>query len=322
MVYCIYDQLEGIKMPKGFPKSGFRKTRTGEKIFVTGEPKSRKTKVPRIETAGEYPLPEPMAKMMPVETEEQIASRISERFEILESMTAGCISSHTRSLIVSGPPGLGKSFSVDKTLSEFDPNRIDWKFVKGYVRATGLYKLLYQYRRPGQTIVFDDADTIFFDETSLNMLKAVCDTDKRREVSWRSEAKFIDEESAEIIPNSFEFHGAIIFITNYDFDAMIAKGHRLAPHLAAMISRSHYINLSLRTRQDYLVRIKQVVALGMLDDQGLTPQEGKDVVDFIENNINTIRELSLRMAVKLASIRRGNPSKWMKIARVTCLKGF
>lgn len=262
---------------------------------------------------------ERLAEMQVVsnETDEEIDARISERFEILNILTEACMVGNSRSLIVSGPPGLGKSFTVEKALAEYDPNGINHIIIKGYVRATGLIKLLYRFREAGQTIVFDDADTIFFDDTSLNLLKAVCDTTENRRVSWLSEGKLVDEETGDVIPMSFDFEGTVIFISNLDFDAMIDKGHRIAPHLAALISRSHYIDTGLKTRRDYLIRIRQVIKNGMLSD--LSEQERDEVMAFIEKNSNSLRELSLRMAIKIGNLRKSD-SKWEKLARVTCCK--
>jgi len=251
------------------------------------------------------------------ETDEQIDARIAERFEILDLLTEACMVGNSRSLIVSGPAGLGKSYTVEKTLAEWDPNGINHVIIKGYVRATGLVKLLYQFRQEGQVIVFDDADTIFFDDTSLNLLKAVCDTTERRRVSWLSEGKLVDEDSGEFIPRSFDFEGTVIFISNYDFDAMIDKGHKLAPHFNALISRSHYIDLAMKTRRDYLVRIRQVIREGMLSD--LNESERNDVVNFIERNHPRLREMSLRMAIKIGNLRKMNDN-WEKLAMVTCCK--
>ena len=254
---------------------------------------------------------------LPAETDEQIDARIAERFQILDLLTEACMVGNSRSLIVSGPAGLGKSFTVERTLGQWDPNGVNHTIVKGYVRATGLIKLLYQFREEGQVVVFDDADTIFFDDTSLNLLKAVCDTTERRRVSWLSEGKLMDEETGEIIPRTFDFEGTIIFITNYDFDQMIEKGHKLAPHLNALISRSHYIDLALKTRRDYLVRIRQVIREGMLAE--LTDDQRNDVMSYIERNHARLRELSLRMAIKIGNLRKSNDN-WERLANVTCCR--
>ena len=253
-----------------------------------------------------------------IETEDQIEARLAERFEILDVLTEACTVGNARALIVSGPAGLGKSFTVERRLADWDPNEVNHTVIKGYVRATGLVKTLYRYREAGQVIVFDDADAIFFDDVSLNLLKAVCDTTERRRVSWLSEGSLIDEESAERLPRSFDFDGTIIFITNYDMDAMIDRGHKLAPHLQALVSRAHYIDLAMKSRRDYLVRIRQVIKQGLLN--GLTPAQREDVVEFIEQNHESLRELSLRMAIKLGSLRRDGADRWERLARITCCK--
>ena len=251
------------------------------------------------------------------ETDDEIEQRISERFDILEALTDSCIAGDSRALIVSGPAGLGKSYTVEKKLEAWDPSGNNYAITKGYVRATGLVKLLYAYREAGQVLVFDDADAIFFDDVSLNLLKAVCDTTERRVVSWLSEGRLLDEETGELVPRSFVFEGTIVFISNYDFDAMIDRGHKLAPHLQAMVSRAHYLDLAMKSRRDYLVRIRQVVAQGLLSDLDLDQQV--DVLTFIEAYSENLRELSLRMALKIASIRKTN-ANWQTVAKVTCCR--
>ena len=284
-------------MPRGVPKSGFRAARS-----------SRAEKLAAIRVSYESDIRE---------TDEQISARIAERFDILDVLTEACTVGNARALIVSGPAGLGKSFTVEKRLTEWDPSAVNHTIVKGYVRATGLVKLLYQFREEGQVIVFDDADAIFFDDVSLNLLKAVCDTTERRTVSWLSEGSLIDEETAVRIPRSFEFNGTIIFISNYDFDAMIDKGHKLAPHLSALVSRAHYIDLAMKSRRDYLVRIRQVIDQGLLDH--LSFGHRVEVKQFIERNADSLRELSLRMAIKLGHLA-AQGGNWERIAKITCCK--
>ena len=284
-------------MPRGVPKAGFRKT---------------KNKTLSDTIAYHEPIQ--------IETDTEISQRISDRFEILEDLAIGSTTGEIRSLIVSGPAGLGKSYTIEKTLDQWDPNGTNHTIIKGYVRPTGLYKTLFAHSAPGQVVVFDDADTIFFDDTSLNMLKAVCDSTENRTVSYLAESQLFDDGTAERLPKSFEFQGTIIFITNYDFDAMIEKGHKLAPHLLAMMSRSHYIDLSMKTKRDYMVRIHQVISKGLLDNVGLTHVAQQEVVSFLDANKDTLRELSIRVALKVASIRKLKEQKWEKIAKITCCR--
>lgn len=285
-------------MPRGVPKNGVRMT------------KKRRASI-AVQSIVQAPVVH--------ETDAEIAEKLNDRFSILEMMTKAAVNGEARAVIVSGPAGLGKSYTVEQELADWDPNANNHTIIKGFVRATGLYKTLYNFREAGQVIVFDDSDSIFFDDVALNLLKAVCDTTEKRRVSWLTEGVMIDEDSGERVPRSFEFNGTILFITNYDFDAMIDKGHKLAPHLQALMSRAHYIDLAMKTKRDYVVRIKQVLEQGLLKKSGLTPAQERDVVDFIEKNTDKLRELSLRMALKLGSIRKIGDT-WMKVARVTCCK--
>ena len=130
----------------------------------------------------------------------------------------------------------------------------------------------------------------------------------------------VDEDTGESIPRHFIFEGTILFITNLDMDAMIDRGHRLAPHLSALVSRSHYIDLTMKTNRDYMVRIKQVVKDGMLRMQGLTLSQEAEVMDFIGENQDRLRELSLRIAVKIGNLVRMDKGDWKRIAKVTCCR--
>jgi hypothetical protein len=158
-------------MPRGVPKNGFRMT------------KKHKEKI------GAHPA---NARMLPIETEPvetdaQIDAKLRERFEILELITDTAIAGDLRSMIVSGPAGLGKSFTVEEKLADFDPDKLKHTIVKGYVRTTGLFRTLFDYRHKGNVIVFDDADSIFNDDVALSLLKAVCDTTEDRWVSYLSD---------------------------------------------------------------------------------------------------------------------------------------
>lgn len=289
-------------MPRGIPKNGFR------------APRRNSDKIAKILNVGAMTLP------VVNETDEEIEAKLADRFEILDGMVEAAIGGDVRALIASGPAGLGKSYTVEKALSAWDPSTVNHRIVKGYIKAPGLYKLLYSHRDAGQVLVFDDADEVFLDDTAINLLKAACDSTDRRVISYITEGSLIDEESAERLPKSFVFEGTIIFITNYDFDAMIERGSKLAPHLQALVSRAHYIDLAMKTKRDYLIRIRQVVRQGLLKNIGLDEAGQLDVIDFIEDNQDRLRELSLRMALKIGAIRRRNAPNWMKFARVTCCK--
>ena len=132
----------------------------------------------------------------------------------------------------------------------------------------------------------------------------------------------MEDEEGERMPRNFEFEGSIIFITNYDFDDMIARGSKLAPHFEALVSRSHYLDLGMKTADDYIVRIKQVVRdHGMLKSLGFSEAQENEIIDYVVEHKNRLRELSLRMVLKLANLFDINPNNWKTLAKATCLKG-
>lgn len=253
------------------------------------------------------------------ETDAQIRVKLTERFSAMDKMTHSSFDGYTKSLIISGPAGLGKSFGVMKIADEMASEGKQVVQIKGFVRPTGLYKALYENRHPHCVIVFDDADSVFGDDISLNLLKSACDMTKRRNLHWAAETKMEDEDG-ERLPRQFDFEGSIIFITNMNFDQHIAKQTRLSPHFEAMISRSMYLDLGMNTRRDYMVRIQMVVEEGMLKDLGLNQADGSELINFIETNVDHLRELSLRMVVKLANLMRMDKSDWKRMARVTCFR--
>ena len=262
------------------------------------------------------------AEKLTQETDSQIARKLRDRFEVLEVMTQAALSGDINSLIVSGPAGLGKSYTVEKCLEEWDPQEKKHTVIRGYVKATGLFKTLFQYRNKGQVIVFDDSDSLFLDDSTLAMLKAVCDSTDRRRVSYLAEFNMVDERTAQVIPRQFQFDGTIVFISNLDFDAIAEKGGKLAPHLQAMISRSHYIDLAMKTRRDYIIRMKQVIKEGLLSKRGLSKSQERKVVRFIDTHQNYVREFSLRIAIKLGDLVKRNERTFEKMAKVTCCKGL
>lgn len=261
----------------------------------------------------------PRMSLVVTETDEQIDTRLRERFDILDVMTRSACKGQTRAMIVSGPAGLGKSFTVERAVSDYDSTGKKAVICKGFIRPTGLYKTLYAYRHPGDVIVFDDCDAVFQDADALNLLKAACDTTERRRIMWGAETRMTDDEGAPL-PWSFEFEGSIIFITNFDFDVGMQGGSKFTEHFKALISRAHYIDTGMKSIRDYLVRIKQVVDEGMLTDRGLKDHEIQQILNYIFDNAPKLRELTLRVVIKLASLYVTEPRRWKDIAKITLHK--
>lgn len=255
------------------------------------------------------------------ETDEQIIERTRERFEILNEMTKAVKAGTVRAMIVSGPPGVGKSFGVENVLGKEDlfnalgNRQPKYEIVKGAMSAVGLYKKLYEFSRSNSVVVFDDCDSVLLDEVSLNLLKAALDTSKKRTISWNTDSRLLRQED---VPNSFEFRGGCIFITNISFANIRSK--KLQDHLAALESRCHYVDLKMHTIRERLLRIRQIVADGMLNEYDFENGEESDIVDYISDNADKLREISLRTVLKTADLRKSFPDRWQQMASVTVMK--
>lgn len=254
------------------------------------------------------------------ETDEQIVDRLRERFQILEDMTQMSIDGVVRGMVVTGPPGVGKSFGVEAVLdrnSLFDKlagNRLRFGIEKGAASAIGLYKLLYNYADNKSVLVLDDCDSVLYDETSLNLLKAALDSSKKRRLSWNTDSALLRREG---IPDSFEFKGSVIFITNLKFDKVRGK---IADHLAAIMSRCHYLDLTMDSDREKLLRVRQIVKDGMLNEYEFSPEQENEIVNFMAENQNKLREVSLRMCTKIADLRRSQSHRWERMAEITCMR--
>lgn len=251
--------------------------------------------------------------------------RLRDSFSVLETMTESVAAGEITGLVVYGPAGVGKTYNIIKRLEDFNSHMedlvegfgINYEMYKGYMTTIALYKLLYKFRHEGNVLVLDDIDTVFGDLESLNLLKAALDTTDVREVSYNAESNALNSEG---IPKKFQFNGSIILATNINFEK--ARG-KLRPHLDAIVSRCHYLDLSIETDEDKFMWLYEIaINKGMLVKNGLSEKQAIEVVNFINNHKAKMRELSLRMVLKVADLYKAHGSKWKTMAKITCMKDF
>lgn len=253
------------------------------------------------------------------ESDAEIIERLRERFSMLSEMTKAVKKGDVRAMIVSGPPGVGKSHGVEEVLDRYKimedmGGRKTHEVVKGAMSALGLYAKLYKMADEGNVIVFDDCDSIFSDELSLNILKAALDSKKNRKIHWNTDSHKLRQEG---IPDCFTFKASAIFITNLKFDKVKGK---LREHLEALESRCHYMDLTIDTEREKMLRIRQVIQDGMLAGYNLSDEVKLDIIDFVDVNKKRLRELSLRTVLKVADLAVAFPDRWETFAENTVMR--
>jgi len=262
------------------------------------------------ENADAYEVAANAAKPTKVEeSDEEVIERIRERFDMLKDMTKAVKKGDVRAMIVSGPPGVGKSHGVEEVLERYDTiatlgGTRKYEVVKGAMSPIGLYVKLFNYSDKDSVLVFDDCDAIFEEPLALNILKAALDSKKKRTIHWNTDSFKLRNEG---VPDSFEFKGSAIFITNLDFHDV--KSKKIRSHLEALESRCHYMDLTISTEREKMLRISQVIRDGMLDTYKLSDEVKDEIIDFVDINKKRLRELSLRTVLKVADLVRIGESR-------------
>ena len=253
------------------------------------------------------------------ETDEEIIERLRNRFNMLTELTSAVKKGHIRGMIVSGPPGVGKSSGIEEVVQkhnmfdEIGERFQSCKIIRGTISPVILFQKLYEYKAKNNLIVFDDCDSVLKDEEGINIIKAALDSGKRRTLSYHKDSRILRDAG---IPNEFDFEGGAIFLTNLKLSSI--RGKSVREHIAALESRCHYLDLTIDTTREKILRIKQVIADGMLNH--LTQTDKDEIIEFIESHAPKMREISLRSAIKAAELKLAMPSTWRMFAAETLLK--
>lgn len=260
-----------------------------------------------------------------VETDEQVMDRMAKRFAVLDEMSKACIEGNIRSVIVTGPPGVGKSYGVEQQMEKaslFDKltnKRCRFEIAKGAITALGLYALLYRFSDKGNVVIMDDLD-VWSDELCINILKGALDSGKRRKICWNADSNLLRKEG---IPDSFEFHGSVVFITNVSFANIRSK--KMQEHLEALQSRCHFIDLKIESERDKMLRVLQVHrdtsdTGGLFGSYDFNGNEAEEIFDYMRSRAEKLREVSMRSALKIADLIKIRPNGWQDLADETCCR--
>jgi hypothetical protein len=280
-------------------------------------PPGRRGRPNRAEMAAMQKL---LSKPKKEETAEQRLERISERFEIMYKLGIGAANGIVRALIVSGAPGIGKSYNLLRILEDFkNKNKIRYEQISGTMTAVNLYKQMYKYPNKGDILLLDDADSIYEDEDAMNLLKVGLDTTRNRKVSWLAESNALKGEG---IDTQFIYEGTMIFVTNRDFQSEVDYGRsKMAKHFEAFIDRGTYLDLQIHDIDDVIVWVQHLVRKAkIMVGRGCSAAQQEQGLTWITKHYGQLRNLSIRTVLKLADYMVADPQEWERFARNTLLR--
>ena len=242
-------------------------------------------------------------------TEKSNRFDINTRFGFVEKLVTMVATGVQPSAVITGQGGLGKTYTVTKTLetngykdisdlADFQVGSVIntrkcFTFIKGYSTAKGLYRTLFENNK--SIIVFDDCDAVLKDPVALNLLKGALDSYGKRIISWN--ADFKDED----LPKSFNFEGRVIFISNME-QGKIDQAIR---------SRSMMIDLSM-TLDQKIDRMEHIA----LSEEFLPEYDAKcktDALALIREIKDECKEVSLRTLISVTKVRASNKD-WKDLA--------
>lgn len=252
------------------------------------------------------------------ESMDAIDARIKHTFRVLDKVASGIINRHIKSAIISGAPGCGKTYSLEKALAAAaSRGEIRYETVKGSMSSIGLYRCLWECSGEDCVLVIDDCDSIFSDIDALNLLKAALDTGKNRRVHWNKESRVLSDED---IPRSFEFQGAVVFITNVDFAREIEREVKMSPHYDALLSRSLYLDMGIHSKREVLVRIAQVIySENFIRENGVSKEAAREMMGWLTTNLARVRVLSIRTILQLVQLVKTD-GDWRDMAEAIILR--
>ena len=224
---------------------------------------------------------------------------------------------YANSLLITGASGLGKTYDTEQAL---DKSGKEYESISGGVSTAGLFELL--FTRNDEIILFDDCDSVFGNQESVNILKAALDSGTVRKVSRNIKTHFntrgmsmedimanyegdeskaynkslFDIKNKGKLPQSFIYTGRIIFISNF-------SGDEIDPTIITRVSAHVDIDLS---HQEVIERMNMII-------KAVRPQVPLDkkeevlrVMDYLHTHYVTRYPITIRGLINAIDTRVAN----------------
>lgn len=242
---------------------------------------------------------------------------INQRFSFVEQMVSMIVQKTLPSAVITGEGGLGKSYTVLKSLETAGFTNItdlanfavgakinkakSYTVVKGYSTAKGLYRTLFENN--GMVIVFDDCDSILKDDVAKNLLKGALDSYSKRYISWNADMRDDD------LPRSFEFTGSVIFVSNMAMEKIDQ----------AIRTRALCVDLSMSEAQ----KLERMELIAKSEDflPEMSDMAKSQALAFLKDQIGKIPNMSLRSLIATTKIAATGNSDWKNLAKYVLTQG-
>jgi len=192
---------------------------------------------------------------------------------------------HLRSLLLLGPPGVGKSQIVRRVLGA----QAAW--IAGNATPFGIYLHAYEHR--DEPLVLDDIDDLGAQPAGARLLKALCQSDDVRTLSWQSAAHALRERG---VPREFPTSSPVMLIANQWTTSSL--------NVQAVEDRLHV--LSFQPSQTEIHR------------QAATWFWDAEVFEFVGRHLNLLADLSFRVYIRAAELKQAGLD-WRSAVLVTCV---
>src|SRR5450755_4576864 len=203
----------------------------------------------------------------------------------LEQYAHAFADGHLNLLMLCGAPGLGKSQCFRRALT----SKVCW--INGNASALGIYLQAHEHRN--QPMVLDDVDGLYRDRQGIRLLKALCQTDQVKTVSWQTAMA-----TRLGIPRQFSTTSKVAIIAN--------QWTALNADVAALEDRGHCLQFAPSALEVH----RQ--AAGWFWDQ--------DVFDFVAAHLHVTDHPSLRSYVLAWELKTAGLN-WRQAVLSRCLTG-
>ena len=206
-------------------------------------------------------------------------------YNALENYARAFAEGHLNLLMLCGDPGLGKSQCFRRALG----SKVCW--IDGNASAFGIYLQAHEHRH--RPMVLDDVDGLYRDRQGIRLLKALCQTDKVKTVSWHTAAA-----TPLGIPRQFSTTSKVAIIAN--------QWTSLNPDMAALEDRGHCLHFA--------------PSAGEVHRQAAAWFWDQEVFDFVAAHLAWTNQHSLRTYVLAWELKTAGLD-WRQAVLSRCLTG-